>query len=84
MFPVIAKDSNRFIAELKEHGYDSSGWRKSATLVPTGARKHLGPKMAVQILDGLVFVPCYPEMPDSEIARQAKAINEIMQHLEWG
>jgi len=82
VFPVITENPKQFILDLKKRGYDSSGWLRSKTVAAPDDRKELHPATAAQILDDLVFVPCYPSMPDKEIAREAKAIIEISKQLE--
>ena len=82
LFPVIAKNPKRFIAELKERGYDSSGWLRSKAVAPPDDRQELRPNNAEQILHDLVFVPCYPSMSEKELAREAQAITEITRRLD--
>ena len=82
LFPVIAKNPKRFIAELKDRGYDSSGWLRSKAVAPPDDRQDLRPTNAEQILHDLVFVPCYPSMSEKELAREAQAITEITRRMD--
>ena len=81
VFPVIARNPKQFISELKKSGFDSSGWTRSRTVAAPEDRLDLHPARATEILNDLVFVPCYPAMSDDEIARQADKINEITTRL---
>jgi dTDP-4-amino-4,6-dideoxygalactose transaminase len=77
VFPILADDPERFIAELKKRGFDSSGWPRSRTIAAPHDRAELDPVIAAQALSDMIFVPCYPTMSERELAREARAIREI-------
>jgi len=67
VFPVLVDDPARLRALLRQEGFDSSSATTSIAAVPASAN-------AERFLARVVFLPLYPEMPESERASLAEAV----------
>lgn len=85
LFPVAACQPKELIAALWEVGFDATQG-ESLCLVDLPANQPRGsPDTARQLLERMVFVSVYAQMPDSELSRMAAVIrrrSEIgLQHI---
>ena len=77
VFPLLVDDPQAYIAGLRRQGFDSSDLPRSQAVAAPEGRENLAPNMAAQALSDLIIVPCYPDMPDEELARQAETIKRL-------
>ncbi len=74
LFPVLAEDPAELIERLAETGFDAT-MRGSLVVAPTRAGNHSRlVEVACHLLEHMVFVPFYDEMPDKELTRMAAII----------
>jgi dTDP-4-amino-4,6-dideoxygalactose transaminase len=81
VFPILIDDPLAFIKEMRAEGFDTSNVPRSQAVPAPKDRPQLEASIASQALSDLVVVPCYPGMPDSEIAREARVIREVAQRV---
>ena len=77
VFPILVDDPQAFVSGLRAEGFDSSGAARTTLISPPPDRPQLEATIAAQALSDLVIVPCYVDMPDAEIEREARVIKEI-------
>jgi perosamine synthetase len=75
VFPVLVKDPKKLIAALRNAGFDAADLPRSQHIAAPGDRPHLEPQAAASLMREIVIVPCYADMPDSEISRMAKVVH---------
>ena len=73
VFPVLVDDPIRLRKLLRQEGFDSSSATTSIAAVPASA-SGLAPVAAERFLAHVVFLPLYPELPESERASLAHAV----------
>jgi perosamine synthetase len=79
VFPVVTSDRAELIAALRRAGFDAAAATSSiASVSPPFDRPDLRPEDADRMLAGIVFLPAYPELGDSELARLASAVAEAV------
>lgn len=66
-----------FIKVMRAEGLDISNVPRSQSVPVPQDRRQLEAIIAGQVLSDLVIMPCYPAMSDTEIDREARALNEI-------
>jgi dTDP-4-amino-4,6-dideoxygalactose transaminase len=77
VFPLIVDDPRSFIERLRQAGFDCADLPRSQAVEPPPDRPETAPVVAATALRDLVIVPCYPELPDKELARLAGEIKRI-------
>lgn len=81
VFPILVDDPLAFIKAMRAEGFDTSNAPRSQAVPAPEDRPQLEASIAARALSDLVVVPCYPDMPDAEIERQARVIKQITQRL---
>lgn len=81
VFPLLVDDPQAYIAGLRRAGFDSSDLPRSQAVAAPDGREELEPSVAAQALSDLIIVPCYPGMPDHELARQADTIARLAHEI---
>ena len=81
VFPILVDDPRAFVAGLRAEGFDSSDATRNALIPPPPDRPQLEASIAARALADLIIVPCYPDMPDAEIEREARVIKSIAQRV---
>jgi dTDP-4-amino-4,6-dideoxygalactose transaminase len=77
LFPVVPADRARVIASLRRAGFDAATATSSiAAVTPPPDRPDLTAHAAERTVDGVVFLPVYPELNDREVARLLTAVAE--------
>ncbi len=71
VFPVLHDDPSQLIRRLQNAGFDASRAHSLFVVPPPADRPGLRAPMAEAMLPLMVHVPCYPEMPDSELRHLA-------------
>lgn len=77
VFPVVVENPKAIMQAMRNAGFDAADLRKSAAIAPPEDRPELDPITAREVLSHLLILPCYPEMPRAELAREA----ELFKHL---
>lgn len=68
LFPIVADDAGLVISALRAAGYDAARSASSVTPVPAPPGRR-DPMRARHVMERLVFVPAYPELPPGSLAR---------------
>jgi dTDP-4-amino-4,6-dideoxygalactose transaminase len=72
VFPLATDEPNRLIHELARHGFDATQGQ-SLCVVPATEGHHAKEACnATTMLEKIVFLPCYPELPLNEFERLAE------------
>lgn len=74
LFPVVACEPEKLIGALREAGFDATQGESLCLVEAPEDRPWLSPDTSKQLLETMVFVPVYPEMPDRELSRMAVEI----------
>ncbi len=79
-FPVLAQKPMQLKAQLAAAGFDSA---MHGSLVVSGESEPLEKpvKVARQLLEQMVFLPFYEEMPDGEFARMTALIGQLNERI---
>lgn len=79
VFPIIIDEPESIIAPLRRAGFDATCSHNLTVFTDEG--KPLGQRAPVMaaMMQKTVFLPLYPEMPDREVERMARV---VQQHLE--
>jgi perosamine synthetase len=64
VFPVVSEDPTALVATLREAGFDATRATTSITAIaPPAGSRFRPPTAATRLMDAVVFVPAYPELP---------------------
>jgi len=74
VFPIVVEKPDRLIAALRSRGFDATQAHSLTVVRPSAEQGHRGNLEAERMLRHVVFLPCCPEMPLSEIERMAEVI----------
>jgi perosamine synthetase len=78
VMPVVTSDRAVLTARLRRAGFDAAtGTSSLAPIAPPADRPHLEPEVASTIMRGIVFLPLYPELDESEVDRLLAAVTEV-------
>lgn len=77
VFPLLVDHPKVIIKRLRAAGFDCADLPRSQAVEAPVDKPELTPEVAATLLKDLVIVPCYPKMPDSELARLAGEIRQI-------
>jgi perosamine synthetase len=78
VYPLLPREPKRIISALRANGFDASGLPRSQHIAAPLDRPELEPKAAATVMRDIVIVPCYADMPDGELKRQAAIINQAL------
>jgi perosamine synthetase len=81
VFPILARDPARVIAELAGAGYDATQGTSLRVIDPPEDRPDLDPRAAREALASMVFLPLCPAMPRREIERLARVLDGLTDYL---
>jgi perosamine synthetase len=79
VFPVVAADPRALISALRRRGFDAAPAHATSamTVVPAPAgRPESDPVAARWLLQHVVFLPAYPELPERAVRRLVDAVHE--------
>jgi perosamine synthetase len=71
VFPVVPDDPDAFIAALRSAGFDAT--RATTSITAVGSPP---PPRAAELMDRVVFVPAYPELPRRAVERLRRVLEE--------
>lgn len=81
VFPILARDPARVIAELAGAGYDATQGSSLRAIEPPEDRPELDPRAAREALASMVFLPLPPAMPRREIERMGRVLDRLADYL---
>jgi len=81
VFPVLAHDPARVIAELAGAGFDATQGSSLRVIDPPEDRPGLDPCVAREALAGMVFLPMGPAMPRRELERMGRVLGRLADDL---
>lgn len=85
LFPVIVPDPDYLISALRREGFDAARATSNIAAVEAPAdHADSSPTRAVWMMSHLVFLPVYPELPETEIVRLIQLVNEAAEKVDWG
>jgi perosamine synthetase len=79
VFPVVAADPHALISALRRRGLDAAPAHATSAIivVPTPPdRPELDPAAARWLLEHVVFLPAYPELPERAVRRLVETVRE--------
>ena len=76
VFPMLVNEPRKFIDALRAAGFDAADQTRTQHIPAPQDRPELEPATAERSMRGLIVVPCYETMPDSELARAADVIRK--------
>jgi len=74
VFPIVVDKPELLIAALRSQGFDATQAHSLTVVRPPAEQDDRCPLEAERMLRHIVFLPCCPEMPVSEIERLARVI----------
>jgi perosamine synthetase len=81
VFPLLVNEPRKFIDALRAAGFDAADQTRTQHIPAPKDRPELEPLLAAKSMTGLVVIPCYDAMPDSELARQAEVIRKVAEDV---
>jgi len=81
VLPIRVDEPDRLIAELRQAGFDATQGQSLCVAPPPADRPELDPCAARDTMAGIVFLPCYPEMPRQAVERLIQALAEFSQRI---
>ena len=79
LFPVVAADPDEVVVRARFFGFDAARAASNLHAVPAPPdRPRLTPLNARRILDGLVYLPMYPEVPE---AARRRLLTEVLSRV---
>ncbi len=78
VYPILHAEPKVLIAALREKGFDAADLPRSQHIAAPVDRPQLEPQTAALVMRDIVIVPCYADMPESELRRQSDIINAIV------
>jgi perosamine synthetase len=76
VFPMLVNEPRKFINALRAAGFDAADQTRTQHIPAPQDRPELEPATAERSMRGLIVVPCYEAIPDSELARAADVIRK--------
>jgi perosamine synthetase len=77
VFPLLVTEPRKYIDALREAGFDASDLPRSQHISAPADRPELEPQLAARAMKELIVVPCYADMPDGELRREAEIIKRV-------
>jgi perosamine synthetase len=78
VFPVVADEPERLIRELRREGFDATTGTSAIAVVDAPSnRSELDAQEARRLMEGIVFLPAYPEVPSAERERLSRTLASL-------
>jgi perosamine synthetase len=78
---TLLYEPRKFIDALRAAGFDAGDHTRTQHIPAPRDRPELEPITAAKSMRGLVVIPCYDAMPDSELARQTEVIRKVAEDV---
>jgi dTDP-4-amino-4,6-dideoxygalactose transaminase len=78
VFPVASRTPGRLIETLRNAGFDATAATSSiASINPPSDRPELRPEESIRLMEQVVFVPVYPELPERAFGRLLETLSRL-------
>jgi dTDP-4-amino-4,6-dideoxygalactose transaminase len=77
--PVRVDEPRRLILALREAGFDATQGQSLCVVPAPADRPELDPRAARDTMAGIVFLPCYPELPPAAVERLIRVLADFCQ-----
>jgi dTDP-4-amino-4,6-dideoxygalactose transaminase len=77
VLPIRVDEPDRLIAELHKAGFDATQGQSLCVVPAPDDRPELDPSAARDTMAGIVFLPCYPEMPRQAVEKLIEVLAEF-------
>ncbi len=74
VFPILVENPAEVIAALRENRFDATQGHSMCVVAPPPDHRERQAVRAARILSKIVYLPLYPELPDSSLARMAQVV----------
>lgn len=74
VFPILVDNPQEVIAALRERGFDATQGHSMCVIAPPPGQGERAATRARHILSKIVYLPLYPEIPDSSLAQMAEVV----------
>jgi dTDP-4-amino-4,6-dideoxygalactose transaminase len=74
VFPILVDDPQAAIAALRDHGFDATQGQSMCVAPPPFDRPERAARTAEEILARIVYLPLYPELPESAV----RALGDVL------
>lgn len=74
VMPIRVDEPRRLILALREAGFDATQGQSLCVVPAPADRPELDPRVARDTMAGIVFLPCYPEMPPAAVERLIRVL----------
>jgi len=74
VFPILVENPAEVIAALRESRFDATQGHSMCVIAPPPGQGERAAVRAGRILSKIVYLPLYPEIPDSALARMAEVV----------
>lgn len=81
-FPIVVDDPTRVMATLEQAGFDSTQGHNLTAGTPPADRPELDPSASRDVLSRMIYLPCYPEMPDRTLRQMARVVLQECDHRD--
>jgi dTDP-4-amino-4,6-dideoxygalactose transaminase len=81
VFPICVANEELVLASLRRGGFDATAGSQLRAVSPPPDRPELEAKEARRLIEGMIFVPVYHEMPDHEIERLATVLKQATHQI---
>ena len=78
VFPLHVPDPSAAVAALQTAGFDATANNSLQPVEPPKHRSELEPLIARNLLAQAIYLPLYPEIPESEIRRMASVLTPML------
>jgi perosamine synthetase len=78
VFPILVEDPNQLIERLVAGGYDATQGASLCAVQPPAGRPEFRAHFAEELLEKVVFLPFYPELPERAAQRMATVVLEAL------
>jgi len=77
VFPILAEEPERVIAELRRAGFDATQGQSMCAVAAPPDRPERAPRNAANALAKIVYLPNYPELPEPAARKMADVVLRI-------
>jgi perosamine synthetase len=82
VLPVLTNQPRRLIESLRDAGFDATQGRSLCVVSPPADRTELDPSDARATMTGVVFIPCYPELPPAAFENLVRTLIDYFDRYE--
>ncbi|MCC6124259.1 MAG: DegT/DnrJ/EryC1/StrS aminotransferase family protein [Pirellulales bacterium] len=83
VFPILFDEPKRLTEDLARHGFDATQGQSLCVVPPPNGRRAPEARSARTMLDKIVFLPFYPELPPCEARRMAVIARACLDRMRF-